>query len=138
MKLRFFRRKTGTQDHGIEPEKAPLSHILCPEICAILSVPAFQTMFIGRLMCALRFADIVVSRNNQHRGGQADHHFAAEGKIVLDIRAVHADIAGMNDEIGIFTGEPVFKGCQFSTKCALWRPRCVSEICMTRTIPSFP
>jgi hypothetical protein len=52
----------------------------------------------------------VISRSDKHRSRQIRHDLVTEYKIIIDIRTIHADVAGMNDEIRILTDKPVSQG----------------------------
>ena len=75
-----------------------------------MASPARQALGIDRLMGMMGFADVVIARNDEHRRGQLLQERRAMAAILLDIRAVDRDIAGMDDEVGSLDVDPRLQG----------------------------
>ena len=95
--------------HGVQPDQAPAALIHRPAIRPEMRAPGGEARIINRLIRADGgdIADIMVAGHAEHRGGEASIPGRGHRQIRRIRRAVHAQIAGMHDQIRLLRREPL-------------------------------
>ena len=104
--LRLFFGLAAADQQRIEPDQAPTLDILDPAVGAEMVCPSRQPLGIDRLLAMTGIADIVVARQPSEPHPEPPHQPGAMPQVILAIRAIDGDIAGVDDKVGALGFDP--------------------------------
>ena len=97
------------EEHRIEADKPKSFNILNPTVRTEVGAPPREPLVADGLSGVSGVADIVVAGNGEDTHTEGLHQLGRVLQVFLGVGAVHGDVPGVDDEVGVLCGDP---GCE--------------------------
>jgi len=121
VELRLFLRMARPDQQAVEADQTPAADILGEAIGTGKAAPAFEPDIVDRLVRAGHVADVVIAGNDQHRHVEFAEQRHGEDDVVRLVGAVDGEVAGVQDEVGVYLLDPAANGLPVAVEVRLGR-----------------